>query len=130
MAAQHFGPDLAAYLAEARARPWAWGRDDCTTFAADWVRLVTGRDVMADWRGLYSTETEAAAIIRHGGGLARLWARALTESTILPLVGVVRLGGVETSALALGGGFWAVRTPRGVARLKTSARGFGCRLSP
>lgn len=41
--------DLAGYLKAAGGRPFRFGRHDCTTLAAGWVRRVTGRDVLADW---------------------------------------------------------------------------------
>jgi hypothetical protein len=49
----------------ARARePFAWGSNDCALMAADGIEAMTGVDIAADFRGRYSTEAEAFALIR------------------------------------------------------------------
>lgn len=65
-------PDLDAFLSEAGARPWRWGEADCTMFAADWVRLVTGLDPAERCRGRYATELQARRLMRRGGGFVGL----------------------------------------------------------
>lgn len=50
---------------EARARaPFAWGSNDCALFAADAVHAFTGEDLGAAFRGKYSTQEEAAAVMQ------------------------------------------------------------------
>lgn len=50
--------------------PFGYGTADCGTFAADWVREVTGRDPIARVRGSYRDADEAVRM--HGRlGLAR-----------------------------------------------------------
>ena len=47
----------------ARARtPFAWGSNDCCSFAADAVVAITGTDPMADLRG-YDSETGAGRVL-------------------------------------------------------------------
>lgn len=47
---------------------FAWGTNDCCTFAADWVEVARGTDPMADLRGITS-ERQAARVLRDEGGL-------------------------------------------------------------
>lgn len=61
---------LDSYLAERRSVPFAWGLQDCCTFAADWVSLRTGRDPMVDLRGLTSAKQAMRQMQALGGFLA------------------------------------------------------------
>jgi hypothetical protein len=58
---------LAAFVSARREHPFVWGAQDCCTFAADAVIAMTGRDPLADFRGRYSTEDEADAVIGPDG---------------------------------------------------------------
>lgn len=62
-------PMILAALIEAERRPFAWGRHDCCTFAADCVLAITGRDPLADLRGQWRTRTQALALLKRLGGL-------------------------------------------------------------
>lgn len=44
--------------------PFVWGKSDCALFVADGIEAMTGVDIAADFRGLYTTEEEAFALIR------------------------------------------------------------------
>jgi hypothetical protein len=61
--------------------PIAWGRYDCITRVADVCLAMTGVDPMADFRGEYSTEAEAAKLIVARGceDVAGLLAQAFPE---------------------------------------------------
>jgi hypothetical protein len=61
-------PALSDYLASLRKRKWQPGLLDCGVFMADWVRLVCGRDPIADVRGTYSTEEQFDSILEYEGG--------------------------------------------------------------
>ncbi len=50
-----------------RHAPFAWGRVDCVTFAADVVFAVTGIDRFAGRRGVYSDQASAELLIGPGG---------------------------------------------------------------
>ena len=54
-----------------RKEPFAWGKNDCSLFAADCVKALTGIDFMKELRGLYASEEEAEAIIGYTGSLER-----------------------------------------------------------
>lgn len=52
-----------------RARmPFVWGKSDCALFAADGIEAITGVDIAADFRGKYSDETGAMALIKQVTG--------------------------------------------------------------
>lgn len=49
----------------ARAKtPFRWGVNDCALFAADGVKAITGVDIAAEFRGRYSDEASAMALIK------------------------------------------------------------------
>ena len=58
---------LVAYLHEARLRPFAYGRHDCSLFAADCVAAMTGQDMAAPWRGRYTTLRGGIRVLRKAG---------------------------------------------------------------
>ena len=58
-------------------RPFAWGQSDCCMFAARCVQAMTGVNLAADY--LYSTELEAARILRAAGGVEGIATKALGE---------------------------------------------------
>ncbi|MDQ1081454.1 DUF6950 family protein [Pseudoroseomonas cervicalis] len=61
-------PERLAELIEARREmPFTWGLHDCCTFAADAAVALTGSDPMAQFRGRYSDEEGAAAMVGQGG---------------------------------------------------------------
>ncbi len=59
---------LTDYLRQAGRTPFAWGRCDCFLFFTDWVKLVTGADPVAAYRGSYDTERGARRILKDAGG--------------------------------------------------------------
>jgi hypothetical protein len=60
---------LTTFIEERRLMPFAWGRNDCCLFAADWVQICTGCDPAHELRGKYSTALGAARILRELGGV-------------------------------------------------------------
>jgi hypothetical protein len=68
---------LAAVLAQHQRTPFVWGEHDCCLFAASVVQALTGVDPAAGWRGTYSTEEQAQALIEEAGGLLALATSAL-----------------------------------------------------
>jgi hypothetical protein len=60
---------LRARVEAARARPFAWGANDCALFAADCVEAMTGVDLAAAFRGKYASPSGARrALMRYGEG--------------------------------------------------------------
>lgn len=70
---------LAAFLAERRRMPHAWGTNDCVLFAADWVHNLTGVDHAAEFRGTYHDEVGASQLLASLGGLEVLCTGILGE---------------------------------------------------
>lgn len=116
---------LAAYLDAAKRAPFVWGKDDCTTFAADWCRRVTGRDPAEGLRGRWHSDVTAQGVIAAGGGLRRLGDRLgwpMREGAAEPGdIALLRRAGEPRTARRFAiaaAGFWAVkRAPVGVALL-------------
>jgi hypothetical protein len=59
--------------------PFEYGVCDCTLWAADWVQIVTGRDVAADWRGTYRTALGYRRKVKRAGGLEAVVTAALSD---------------------------------------------------
>ena len=60
-----------AALQAKRGEPFAWGRNDCATFACDIAEAVCGVDFADPLRGRYKTRRGAARVLKGfaGGGL-------------------------------------------------------------
>lgn len=69
--------DLARHCRVGETQPHVYGKLDCSLWAADWVRLQTGVDLAADWRGQYSSREQYMRLLLPQGGLVRVAARAL-----------------------------------------------------
>lgn len=54
---------LAALISARAAAPFAWGTQDCVTFAADAVQAITGADPIAGIRGTWHDAAGAEAAI-------------------------------------------------------------------
>lgn len=67
---------LAQFLAEREVMPFAWGSNDCVTFAAAWVELATGREVFS---AEHDSALSAAREIEKRGGLLAAVTDALGE---------------------------------------------------
>lgn len=121
---------LQAFVMAVEGKPVEWGRDDCTTWAAAWVKEITGKDVPL--LGSYATLDEAHTLIDEAGGLDVLWTMALAPLGIfeaLPFeaklgdVGIVntsRLGHVGVIFAQDGIALW--RAIQGTALLRPRAR--------
>jgi hypothetical protein len=52
------------FLVDRANTPFAWGTNDCALFAADGVKATTGIDIADDFRGKYTDEESAFALIK------------------------------------------------------------------
>lgn len=85
---------LAQYLAEAAAKPFAWGQWDCATgLVAGWIVRVRGTDPAKAFRGAYGSQLGAWKTIRAQGGMVPLFDRLAAEYR-LPRVEAADLGDV------------------------------------
>lgn len=65
----HHADQLASYIEQHRAKPFAWGRHDCVTFADGWAACITGASAIT--KGLkWSSALSAKKAILKVGGLA------------------------------------------------------------
>ena len=114
--------------------PRAVGRCDCVTAACDAFAEMFGIDPIATWRGRWSSDADAAAILAAEGGPVRLAVGAFLDAglvrrapadarpgdlALLNFVGSVILGN------AIGGGMFATKAPDGMAFLH-ERRALGC----
>ena len=67
-----------AFVKERRAMPFAWGANDCCTFAADCVEAITGVDCASQLRG-HSTAKQAYRALQQHGGVAGIATAALGQ---------------------------------------------------
>jgi hypothetical protein len=51
------------FLVDRREQPFVWGTNDCCLFPADAILAFTGVDIADDFRGKYSSEEEAWALV-------------------------------------------------------------------
>lgn len=89
---------LADFVSTWNDQPVVWGQSDCTAFAAEWVKTVTGKRVpfLAD----YASRDEAHRLIEYFGGLSRIWEQALSKAGIYEQIGKPLLGDVGIVQLA------------------------------
>lgn len=59
---------LDAFIDARRSTPFAWGSHDCATLAADWVLQRTGKDPLADLRGVGLQPLARMRLLRREGG--------------------------------------------------------------
>lgn len=117
--------DLAAHCRAGASAAFAWGGMDCTSWVADWVLTLTGRDAMAEWRGRYRSRIGFARLLRREPegllgaarrGLASAGAREIDPAAALP----GDVGMIETTAgpaMALRGhASWLAKTSDGLWR--------------
>ncbi|WP_353641314.1 hypothetical protein [Mesorhizobium sp. WSM2239] len=120
---------LQAFVMAVEGKPVEWGRDDCTTWAAAWVKEVTGRAVPQ--LGSYATLEEAHTLIDEAGGLDVLWSMALAPLSIyetpdqpqlgdVGIVNTARLGHVGVIFAQDGIALW--RAIEGTALLRPRSR--------
>lgn len=57
-----------AFMRSRAETPFAWGSNDCCLFPADAIQAFTGTDIAADFRGKYSNEAEAFALVKTVAG--------------------------------------------------------------
>jgi hypothetical protein len=69
MKVEGFAERLSALLDERRDVPYAWGTNDCVTWAADVALAVSGADPLGDLRGTWTDEASAMAALEAQGGL-------------------------------------------------------------
>ena len=67
---------FAAFVAERRCVPFAWGSNDCCLFAADAVLAITGTDHAGVLR-VHTSALEAARLVAQRGGLRQIATDAL-----------------------------------------------------
>ncbi|MBL9046805.1 MAG: hypothetical protein JNK34_05755 [Tabrizicola sp.] len=80
---------LLAFVAEARHRTLVYGEYDCALFAAEAVRVMTGLDLAAPFRGRYTTLEGGLRVLRRHGfadhvALARAELETIAVAAAMP----------------------------------------------
>ncbi|MCW1844118.1 DUF6950 family protein [Prosthecomicrobium hirschii] len=122
--------DLSGFLREVGAEPWSIGWSDCVGMVARWLALHghPGALAILPIRG---DEDMAARQIAEGGGLRAVMAhhaaRLGMQEVTVPQIGDVAWlgfrGNRETGAIFCGE-TWAMRTQRGIGRLRQECVAF------
>lgn len=105
-------------MQQAQAQPFAWGRNDCCTFAAEAVHAVTGRSVLPLLPGQWTSARTARTVLRQLGGLQRACDRFLGPRVAPALaqpgdIALVHMGRMNALAVHLGG-YWMAPTAVGL----------------
>lgn len=72
MRAENWPELLAEFIESRRLTPFVRGVSDCTMFAADAIKAMTGVDPAEQYRGTYSDTKGALRLIQGAGGIANL----------------------------------------------------------
>lgn len=120
---------LAAFLKSRELDSFDYGTNDCLLFSADAVLAITGIDVAAPYRGTYSSETEALALVAEHGDLPGFISHVLQltphnnprqarrgDVVCVDILGTVAAGVVDET-----GQRCAILTELGIKRVKASA---------
>lgn len=117
---------LADLVAAAQQKSFQYGTFDCCLWVCDAVVALTGTDPGATFRGLYSNEEEAAAIIAVYGGLDKLAEEIAADRGFLPTppslaqrgdVVLAKLAGRDTLGVCIGAQAAFPRQPSGLTYL-------------
>lgn len=104
---------LQSFVMAVEGKPVEWGQDDCTTWAAAWVKELTGKEVQM--LSSYSTLEEAHTLIDEAGGLDVLWSMALAPLGIYEVIGQPQLGDVGIVSTARLGNVGVIFAQDGIA---------------
>ena len=55
------------FIAEASRRQWRLGQFDCLLVLGDWIKVKTGLDPAADWRGQYGDPQSRVELLKRRG---------------------------------------------------------------
>lgn len=119
------GPDrLTLFLRRAVRQRSDWREGCCLGLAADWLMTCGYPDPTAPWRGRWTDEVSARALVVESGGLTALMREAAARVDLMPThavrrgdVGAIDItgpDGIETAAGLWTGARWVVRAPRGL----------------
>lgn len=115
-------------IVRARHRtPFQWGLHDCCMWPADCVLAITGDDPAHGFRGSYSDEAGARALVEAHGGVAGLASAVLGDEVPPAAARVGDIGLHETatgegpSLCVCGGDFWFAAGARGLVMLPLEA---------
>lgn len=111
---------LMAFWDSSMSFQFAWGTKDCCIETAEWVDTSCSLSIADTWRGTYSTEAEAAALLAENGGMVAMVGAELEAAGLTPTdapvygdVGVVEINGNAFCSIMTPAGRWRARQPLG-----------------
>jgi hypothetical protein len=133
--------ELDTYLRESQTKPFAWGSNDCCLFAANGIQAMTGVDIADDFRGKYTDQAAAFALIKAvtgGTTVADAAAHCAVKHGLVEWVGktgkplplmakrgdlvvVTNAGQLIAGIVDLSGRYVAAMSETGIVRLSLSA---------
>ncbi len=60
---------LIEFILSRQNEPFAWGKNDCCLFGADWLVVLLGYDTAQAYRGAYDSALGAARVLEQHGGI-------------------------------------------------------------
>lgn len=109
---------LQTFIAKTGSLPFEYGQLDCSIWVADWCVIFFGHDPAAEFRGVFSTARESAALFK--GRLIDVYDERLEiprqEASVAGDVGIVELRRRHLGAIFTGA-HWAIKTRDAVALL-------------
>ena len=67
MRIEHWEDQLYAYIEASKDLQFVWGQNDCSLWAAKWLDIVNGSNIVVDWLGLNGDEEGATALMAERG---------------------------------------------------------------
>lgn len=72
MRQNNWNNNLSGLVRARKHTPFKWGENDCCTFMADAVKIITGNDIAVGYRGTYTDAASAQKVIDKFSGLENL----------------------------------------------------------
>lgn len=70
MRRENWPASLANYVEERSKMPFAWGKNDCCSFACSWIHILVGFDPSAEF--IYNDAKSALNILKREGGVEEI----------------------------------------------------------
>lgn len=77
MRRENWPTELANYIEKRSKMPFAWGTNDCCTFACSWIHILVGFDPSTEFN--YATARQAAKLLKDEGGVEAIAAKICAQ---------------------------------------------------
>jgi hypothetical protein len=119
---------ITEYLREQAARQFEWNVSDCATLVIGWFDILSGKDGMAAWSGIYDSGETCDTYLASMGGIEAAADEFLNRQydakrTIVPKQGnavLARYNGVDAMGIRADKEMIAFRLARGVSIVRSA----------